>query len=564
MNIKKNTLAYFDDIGVDASFQFFIEKARIEKSDSSETSEMIIEGVASTTNVDHDSERMSDSALKGMATIINEKSVPLRIEHDKSDDAIVGTVFQASIDERNRLTIKAKLNKENSLAKKLYDGLKAGAKLGLSVGGRVKSAARELAEGAGKYVKTFYDVILDEVSVTPRPANYDSWLFNKSIVERNEDTEKFYDSPLYERFLFENPQLDYLAVIEKSIPEKSWVKVEKKEDKFEMKKDIVKDILDPEQVKVDTETKETEMPVEAPTEEAVKEEAPVEAPVEEKTEEVLPAEDVATKSYVDSKFAELFTYLKQFTPATDTEKADENGTETVPIAAKEATESETLPTASVETKKMKYKKTEEYELPDEKKAEEVMPEVVETKATEEAVPEVKEFSATDEEKSVLPDETTKEEDVKPVASETMKEEEIEETKEGEEYELEDVRRAIKKASKKGVTPVDAFVAFVQNFIDSQNDRFAKSGKRVVGFGSIIADTIRHDAEIQKSLREMLSVPGDKKSVSLGSPYVVTKEGARFRLLAEDARLEKTEKVGTDFKSVYNSQLSSSATGEGIN
>jgi phage head maturation protease len=143
-------------------FTFYIEKAIAEK----EGGKLFVQGVASTMNVDHDSERMSGSALKQMATIINTKTVPLRIEHQKSDDAIVGDVNKAWIDDRGQLWIKAELDPENPMSKILHDSLQKGVKLGLSVGGRVKKAFRELAEGAGKMVKTFYDVVLDEVSVT--------------------------------------------------------------------------------------------------------------------------------------------------------------------------------------------------------------------------------------------------------------------------------------------------------------------------------------------------------------------------------------------------------------
>ena len=143
----------------DFPFTFYIEKAIA----GEEGEDMIITGVASTVNIDHDNERMSSSALKSMAEIINEKSVPLRVEHQSGDNAVVGDVYKAWVDERDQLWIKALLHKAHPAAGILYKSLKDGVKLGLSVGGRVKSAIREFSEATGKMVKTFYQVALEEV-----------------------------------------------------------------------------------------------------------------------------------------------------------------------------------------------------------------------------------------------------------------------------------------------------------------------------------------------------------------------------------------------------------------
>src|SRR5579872_4449960 len=205
----------------DFPFKFYIEKAIPEETEK----ELIIEGIASTTNVDHDNERMSANALKDMAQIINEKSVPLRVEHSKDDTAIIGSVNKAWVDDRNQLHVRAVLDKTHMVGPLLHSSMKQGAKMGLSVGGVVKRATKEFVESVGKMVKTFYDVVLNEVSVTPRPANYDSWLVAKHIVDKEEDAEGFRKSTLHDEFLFQNPQLDYLQVFAKSIPDKEWHKI---------------------------------------------------------------------------------------------------------------------------------------------------------------------------------------------------------------------------------------------------------------------------------------------------------------------------------------------------
>ena len=218
-------------------FVFFIEKAQVSQSSGEE---MVIEGIASTTNVDHDDERMSRKALSSMANVINKEGVPLRIEHQDGKDAIIGNVFEGVVDERNQLKIKARLDPRHPISSMLFDALKKGVKLGLSVGGRVMRAVREKVESVGKEISTFYDVRLEEVSITPRPANYDAWLVRKGIVDSPENAFKFYNTGYYYDFLGENPQLDYIACFEKSIPLDDWRKVDNKINK-EMSKDTKKE-----------------------------------------------------------------------------------------------------------------------------------------------------------------------------------------------------------------------------------------------------------------------------------------------------------------------------------
>ena len=72
------------------TFNFYVEKALA----SDENEEMIIEGVASTTNIDHDRERMSETALRAMESAINKEGVPLRVEHQKDGTVVIGRVFK--------------------------------------------------------------------------------------------------------------------------------------------------------------------------------------------------------------------------------------------------------------------------------------------------------------------------------------------------------------------------------------------------------------------------------------------------------------------------------------
>jgi HK97 family phage prohead protease len=345
---KDKVIAKFEG---DSPFTFFIELAKASK-DEHDGMKWIVTGVASTTNVDHDQERMSAPALAQMANIINEKSVPLRYEHDKDPKSIIGKVYEATIDAAKKLVIKAELDQSNTTAKALWDGLQTGSKLGLSVGGKVKRAFRELAEGVGKVIKTFYDVELEEVSVTPRPANYDAWLIDHAFAKSYNDTPEFYnDFRFYNKFLIDNPQLDYIAVFEKSINDK-WVKVDSNNSQNKQMK-ITKETPSSSGDKVistsdltgtiDSTHKETE---ETTTEEKTntKENEP------KVSSEVSSTEGLATKSYVDSKFAELTGLLKQISKsltynssdihALDSENPDQPKDESTQMHAKDRVKAE--------------------------------------------------------------------------------------------------------------------------------------------------------------------------------------------------------------------------------
>ena len=87
--------------------------------------------------------------------------------------------------------MKARLDKSHPVSGILHNSIKQGVKMGLSVGGLVKHATKEFSEAVGGMIKTFYDVVLQEVSVTPRPSNYDAWLIAKSIAKDKQDAELY-------------------------------------------------------------------------------------------------------------------------------------------------------------------------------------------------------------------------------------------------------------------------------------------------------------------------------------------------------------------------------------
>jgi chemotaxis protein histidine kinase CheA len=473
-------------------FQFFIEKAI----PSEESDELYVEGIASTMNVDHDSERMSLDALKAMVNVVNTKGVPLRIEHQKGDDEIIGIVNKAWIDERNQMKIKAQLDKTNTVAKLLHDSLKKGTKLGLSVGGAVRKAIKEISEKAGGIVKTFYDVVLKEISVTQRPANYDAWLFAKSYKEKDESDEAFYSvMPLMNEFLFENPQLDYLHSFAKSIPDKEWKKVgeEAIKSNTNLDMDLFKKKVAKEEESEETKEKEQS---------------------EENTEKEESTEEEAKKETTESEETK-----KEESSETEAEK-EEGETMTERIDRLESTSKEIVKALEGITKMMKEAG---------RGGQENTSGNGDTDATREAK------GGTTQKEETSASETDTEKEQSETSSETEKEES------SSEYEMEAVKS------------INEFSKAIQSF----SEKMEKGGKRVPGLTQALVDYLKADPEFQKSMAELMKLPGFKKSVSVGNvPYMLGKDGKRFALTANpiEEKVEKSEN-GKTFKEIYQSKFS---------
>ena len=486
-------------------FVFYIEKAVAGGTDE----EMILEGVASTTNIDHDNERMSKEALDEMANLINEKSVPLRVEHSKSENAIIGRVFKGWVDERNQLHIQASLDKSHPVAPLLYSAMKnEGKKMGFSVGGLVKRAAREFSEAAGKLVKTFYDVELKEVSVTPRPANYDAWAISKSIAKDAGEAETVRDM-FYDTFLFENPKLDYLQVFAKSVPDEAWRRVETTINKTE---DTT--------MTTDTEVKEKTTTEEAEAEKATETEVATETEkAVSRTEFNVVVKGIETMT---KAFAALASHITKDREGQENEGG--NGSDLKGEREKSATE----PTET------EAEKATETETEADKCAKEDETEITRSISTLEAL-------------------TKKLEGIKKTETpetEAEKATETDETEKAEEVETE---------TAKGMHPLDQFVSTVTKTIQTMADQMEKSGMTMVGFEKSMVDRIVNDKVMQEEIQKMATVPGAKKSVSLGVPYMVTKPGKRFALTAQEVgapTIEKSRGEERTFKSLYKSEYSS--------
>lgn len=531
-------------------FTFFIEKAIPTEKDE----ELILEGIASTTNVDHDNERFSQDALRAMESAINDEGVPLRVEHQKEGDAIIGRVFKAWLDEREQLHIRARLDKTHPVSPILHHSMKNGVKMGLSVGGIVKRAVKEFVESTGGMIKTFYDVALQEVSVTPRPANYDSWLVAKSIAKDTNDAEEYSENKALRReFLLENSQLDYLQAFAKSVPDKAWRKVESpskinKDDKtmknaektengteetdaeksvsrsefkslskafsdlsglvskgFENVGSILAKAMDgdaKDQVNPDGGKPDDESPTAKEMDSGAKDQN---HPDEAKPEDESPA----AKS-------EDETETEKTTDETEAEKAEDESTETKSAKKKTAkTDDQTYDMESV-TRSIKTLNNLQKRLSGIKKTE------TETEA---------EKAEDDEDTTKTTDETDEANKAEDEGTETTKSQKHH--------------------------PLDVFVATVTKMMESVVEKMEKSGKRVLGFEKSFIEDIQNSPEIQKEIAKLIKQPGFKKSVAMGVPYMALKDGRRVALTAVPEQVEKsTDEQPKDFKTLYKSQYSS--------
>lgn len=158
------------------SFSMPIVKAYIQKG----TNKRILEGVASTTDKDLHGDRMSPAAIQTMADSIKalkkKNGGTLNAEHDKSWMAELGDIVDLSVDNKDRLVMKAELDDSplaNTLWYKLTEQKK---KLGLSIGGFVKSFRIEIDEKTKEYMRVFEDIVLDHIAVVSQPANPNTWV----------------------------------------------------------------------------------------------------------------------------------------------------------------------------------------------------------------------------------------------------------------------------------------------------------------------------------------------------------------------------------------------------
>lgn len=135
-------------------------------------SDVYIDGIASTIDVDRDTERMSEKALLKMKTEILDHPVNIFGNHEHEWENTLGVIKQADVTDR-KFIVKFLLDDANTNSKipALLNKLKKGISLGLSVGGKVLETKEEFRKDLGKKVTIIDDLELYEISIVGIPSN---------------------------------------------------------------------------------------------------------------------------------------------------------------------------------------------------------------------------------------------------------------------------------------------------------------------------------------------------------------------------------------------------------
>ena len=151
-----------------------------EVTDADGVTHRYVRGLASGTNVDLQTDRVEPSVIDGFKKCIEEgiilpngklSAIPLLSGHRKEWDDVLGFITKAEVDEEYNLWIEAELDETSNGADELYRKLQKGVELGFSVGGKILQVSHEWSPELQKKVRVIEDAIVNEISVTSKPAN---------------------------------------------------------------------------------------------------------------------------------------------------------------------------------------------------------------------------------------------------------------------------------------------------------------------------------------------------------------------------------------------------------
>ena len=143
---------------------------------SKDGAKLLIEGLASSPTIDKEQERFDPSAIVKMCEAVNEGGIPIRVEHQHKYYTEVGSWTKAWMDEDSNMYVKGEIDLEMSLGRDAEVLLRKGKPLALSVGGRVIEAAYEYVDALKKQIRTYKEIVLEEISLVMNPANPDATL----------------------------------------------------------------------------------------------------------------------------------------------------------------------------------------------------------------------------------------------------------------------------------------------------------------------------------------------------------------------------------------------------
>jgi starvation-inducible DNA-binding protein len=132
-------------------------------------------GEASGPEIDATDERMAPDAIQRFAEQISQNALtnPLPYRDAHAQDGVLrdlGSIVRAWITDKMHLGVEVKLDEANPAAMYLFAQLQKGKQFGMSVAGAVRSYKDEFMPDLGKNIRTYYDVTLNEISNTTRPA----------------------------------------------------------------------------------------------------------------------------------------------------------------------------------------------------------------------------------------------------------------------------------------------------------------------------------------------------------------------------------------------------------
>lgn len=147
----------------------------IEKSVGETDGERIISGMASDESVDMDGQKVAASGIEKSLSYFR-KFGKLDYDHKSKlgPQYLIGEPLEASV-KGGKFYLKGKLYKGVKVADDVWDMLKAGAKMGFSVAGKILDIKPELDKALGVEVPKITKVLLTTVAITPHPVNFNTY-----------------------------------------------------------------------------------------------------------------------------------------------------------------------------------------------------------------------------------------------------------------------------------------------------------------------------------------------------------------------------------------------------
>lgn len=177
---------------------------------------LMLEGVASDSLIDCESEKIDPECLKSIKDQILNGDIPIYPRHQGMEwDDEMGIIEDAKIiinkaletgEEIYQLYVKLRLDRTDDKVKKLEKLLTKGRKIGMSIGGGITkvgigSYKFKSSNGAelNKTCRVIKAVILDHICITKSPVNPRAWISNmmKSLTKIGKDQQQYEDSIIH-------------------------------------------------------------------------------------------------------------------------------------------------------------------------------------------------------------------------------------------------------------------------------------------------------------------------------------------------------------------------------